>query len=391
MSGMITFFPVGCGDMALVHLADSSGTNILIDVNIRAAADDPDDSTRDVARDLRERLPRDNKGRPFVDALLISHPDKDHCSGLVKHFHLGPIDDYADDDLPDLERKILIRELWSSPMVFRRASKYHVLCDDAKAFNREAKRRVKRHRDGWLAKDGERVLILGEDEGGKTDDLAAILVKMGETFMRINGQSNAYFSATLLAPSPCQDDEMEEVLSKNQSSTILNMSLASSLQHPDACRYLTAGDAEVEIWERLWARYQETPDVLAYDLLLAPHHCSWHSLSHDSWSQLKERAKVSAAARKALEQARFGAMIIASSKEIRDDDCDPPCIRAKREYKDILSGHSGVFLCTGEEPNTRAPEPLEIEITAAGAKRKQARARGVAAATIAAAPRAGSC
>lgn len=389
MSAMVTFFPVGCGDMALVRLADEPATHVLVDVNIRAAADDADDDTRDVGKDLRDRLPRDIKGRPYVDAFLLSHPDKDHCTGLEKHFHLGPIADYPSDNRPDAEKKIVIREIWSSPMVFRRASKNHTLCPDAKAFNREAKRRVQRFRDGESLIDGERVLILGEDENGKTDDLSAILVKTGDKFRNINGRSNAYFEAHLLAPMPRQDDDDEELLSKNHSSTILNMKLASSVLQLDSCRFLTAGDAEVAIWERLWERYKATPDVLAYDLLLAPHHCSWHSLSYDSWSELREKATVAPDARSALSQARFGARIVASSKPIKDDDSDPPCIRAKREYKAILWDHSGIFHCTGEEPNATSPEPLEMEISASGVRRKEARARGVAAVTAAAAPRAG--
>ena len=390
MSAMITFFPVGCGDMALVRLADEPATHILIDVNIRGAADDPDDPTQDVAADLRARLPRDDRGRPYVDAFLLSHPDKDHCTGLQKHFYLGAIADYPDDKLPDHLKKIVIREIWSSPMVFRRASRTHSLCDDAKAFNQEAKRRVQRFKERQPLIDGERVLILGEDENGKTDALTAILVRMGETFSAVNGRPNSYFQAQLLGPLPRQPEDDETLLTKNHSSTVLNMRLASSLLRQDSCHFLTAGDAEVAIWERLWRRYQATPEVLAYDVLLSPHHCSWHSLSYDSWSALREQAKVAPDARSALAQAKFGALIIASAKPIQDDDCDPPCIRAKREYQSILSRPGGLFLCTGEEPNRSAPEPLEIEITAAGARKKTARARGVAAVAAAAAPRAGT-
>jgi hypothetical protein len=43
--------------------------------------------------------------------------------------------------------------------------------------------------------------------------------------------------------------------------------------------------------------------ALAYDVLLAPHHCSWHSLSWDSWSDYGEDAEVSSDARNALGQA----------------------------------------------------------------------------------------
>ena len=125
MTAHLSFFPVGNGDMTLVQT--EGGHNILIDMNIRAAADNPDDDTPDVATKLRDKLSRDAEGRLYVDALLVSHPDEDHCRGLRKHFHLGPPDEWSKG-----ADKILIREVWSSPMVFRRASRRHVLCEDAR-------------------------------------------------------------------------------------------------------------------------------------------------------------------------------------------------------------------------------------------------------------------
>ena len=61
MASKITLFPVGNGDMTLIET--DSGRKILIDLNIRAAADDPDDDTPDGASILRERLERDAEGR----------------------------------------------------------------------------------------------------------------------------------------------------------------------------------------------------------------------------------------------------------------------------------------------------------------------------------------
>jgi hypothetical protein len=273
MVARISFFVVGNGDMALIEL--ESGRKILIDVNIRKAADDPDDDTPDVAKELRSRLSRDAEGRLYVDALLLSHPDQDHCRGLRQHFHLG-----APGDWSETADKIFVREIWSSPMVFRRASSQHVLCEDAKAFNSEARRRVTRYREtGGAVGDGDRILILGEDENGKTDDLTAILIKVDQTFSRVNGEYDYSMATRLLAPRPKSDDEDEEELrSKNQSSTILRFSLMGG-GVVDAGRFLTGGDAEVAIWEGLWGRHASNPDWLSYDILLAPHHCSWHSLS----------------------------------------------------------------------------------------------------------------
>lgn len=363
MTTTLSFFPVGNGDMTLMETEE--GHKILIDVNIRAAADDPDDDTPDVVTKLRDRLPRDAAGRLYVDALLVSHPDEDHCRGLRKHFHLGPPGDWSRN-----ADKIFIREIWSSPMVFRRASRHHMLCDDARAFNAEARRRVRRFRESLQSVgDGDRILILGEDENGKTDDLQDILVRVGQEFSRINGRVDRSMTACLLAPLPTGDDDDEELLSKNNSSTALRFSLSGDGIH-DKCRFLTGGDAEVAVWEKLWQRHQWDPERLSYDILQAPHHCSWHSLSHDSWSEQGEDAEVREDARSALSQARDGATIIASSNPIKDDGNDPPCIRAKREYASITDGVGGAFKCVGEHPSEKSPDVMEFEIGRHGVRLK---------------------
>lgn len=386
MVAKITFFPVDNGDMTLVRLADTNTSSLLIDCKIRAAADNSNESTFDVGTALRKRLKRDNQGRPYVDAMLLSHPDEDHCLGLEKHFWLGPILDYSDDDKPDHEKRIIIRQMWSSAMIFRRASKNHTLCDDAKAFNREAKRRVQKNIDcDFSVGNGDKILIMGEDQDGKTDELSPILIRQGARFNGVNGGATNFLCSHLLAPISKQDDDTEETLSKNGSSVIINFEIKSSEYGSGVSRYLTGGDAGVAIWERLSQEYSS--DDLAYDLMLAPHHCSWRSLSYDSWSEKGEDAVLSAAAREALGNANTGAIIVSSSKPITDDDTDPPCIRAKREYRAIL-GVMGIFKCTGEEPTRANPKPIEIEATSTGFKLAVALA-AASSITAAAAPRAG--
>lgn len=389
MTAKITFFQVGNGDMTLVRLADVRGTAILIDTHIRASADDPQDDTPDVAKALRNKLKFDNKHRPFVDVFMLSHPDQDHCGGLSKHFWLGHPDDYPDDDLHHSKKRIIIRELWSSPLVFRRRSKNHVLCKDAQAFDAEARRRARYWQTNHFAFDGNRILIMGEDADGKTDNLQAILVKAGETFSRINGEYSSFFSGMLLAPAPHEDDEnLEDALSKNESSIVMNMRLSPQAGSLNPVHLLMGGDAEVLIWERLWERYKDQPEVLQYDLLLTPHHCSWHSLSYHSWSQYGENARVNEDARNALGQARAGATIISSSKQILDDENDPPCIRAKREYDEIADDVDGWFGCTGD---LKDKEFIEFEVTQSGtiARVVAGVASAAASTAAAAAPRAG--
>ncbi|WP_262048158.1 metallohydrolase [Bradyrhizobium sp. Bra78] len=363
MAAKTMHFRVGNGDMMLMVL--DSGKRILVDIDIRADADDEDTDTPDVGGQLRkelEDLGRDSKGRLYVDAFLLTHPDQDHIRGLKNHFHLGPPGDWSKS-----ADKILIREQWSSPIVFRRASKDHTLCDDACDWSAEARRRVKKFREEGTQVDGNRILIMGEDVDGKTDDIGAIVVKVDSLFSTIAGAGDESFEARLLAPLKADDEEEEALISKNDSSVILRVDLKVS--QVVKARYLIGGDAGVAIWERLWDRNKNRASRLEYDVLIAPHHCSWRSLSYDSWSEKGEKAKVNEAARSALAQAREGALIISSSKPVEDDEDDPPCIRAKREYLEILEQPNGEFKCVADGSGDK---PLVIEIASSGTKIKRA-------------------
>lgn len=360
MTAAITFFPVCNGDMTLVQFDNDQ--KLLIDIHVRAAADDPDDDTPDVMAQLRDRLTRDEMGRLFVDAFLLSHPDKDHILGLEKHFHLGPPAEWvkADD-------KIIIREMWSSPIVFRRASKNHVLCADAKAWAKEARRRVALYRSTKVTGvEGNRIQIMGEDIDGKTDDIGGIVTKTEGLVTRLNNVVSGTFEARLLAPLPQGDDEeLDELMAKNRSSVILRFTLRGA-GYADKCRFLSGGDAEVAIWERLWDKHGAAhADWLTYDILQAPHHCSWHSLSYDSYSTYGEDAEVCGSARTALAQIRKGAVIIASCEHIDPEDADPPSDRAKREYISIVDGKSDRFLCVTDVWDDEK-QPLRYEIGGSG-------------------------
>lgn len=354
MSATVVFFPVGNGDMTLIET--DSGKKILIDCRIREGSEHPD-----VITDLRKRLTRDSKDRLFIDVFIWSHPDEDHCLGISKYFHLGKPEDWNEDN--DL---IFINGIWSSPLVFRRASKNHTLTGDAKELNKEAKRRVNKFREVKSMTDGNYVKILAEDENGKTDDILDIVLKIDNYTTEINSFYDSSFKANLLGPSPKSDiDEDEENLGKNHSSVIINFTLSAGT---NSASYLTGGDAEVVCWETLLKRMKTNNSVkdLNYDIMLAPHHCSWHTLSHESWSGFKAKgqtAKASDDALEALGQANESAIIISSSKSIEDDDTDPPSFAAKNEYLKILDNVSGTFKCVADNIDKDINMPLEIEIS----------------------------
>lgn len=370
MNAKVTYFPVGTADMSLVKLVD--GFTILVDCYLQ---EEPTDNRHTVVDDLYDVLPEDDLGRPYVDAFMLTHPDEDHCKGAADFLHLTSPDLYDDDPGDDNRKKIFVRGMWSSPLVYRRRSSKHKLCDDAAAINTEAKRRVEVFRTcsaDEAEAHGNRIVILGsdykeEDDTDRLEGLGDIVVDVDETFEITDEGGRLLLEATVLGPLPPSEiDGDEDVLTKNNSSVILNMAVKAQAGGDSDNLLLFGGDAEVEIWRRLRDKHGNDLNPLVYDILLAPHHCSWGVLSDDAASD--NSAKVDPKARDALAQGRDNCYIVTSCEPIKDNKGLPPMLRAKNEYIDILDDSTDHFFCTGEYPAENAPTPLTFDLMAYGPK-----------------------
>lgn len=361
---IISYYPVSNGGMTLIRLNDPLKTSILIDINIRDV-DASEEDICDVAQELRDRLPKDSNNRPYVDAFILTHHHDDHVLGFGTYFHVGSADNYVepeDDECP----KIIIQEMWSTPRFWKKASATYTLSDDAKEFNKEMKRRVKLFQDNKvIQQEGDRAIIVGKDTGGNTEGLDLIIRDVGTTFSKVNERDlSSKLEGFIMGPLDKQKDEPDEDFDdKNRQSIILQLTVKESLY---SHKILLPGDAECLVWEKLWGLYKDT-DRLDYDLLTAPHHCSWHSLSYDSQSEC-DGPTVCEDSKKALSKVKTGARIIAQCKPIKDDDDDPPSKAAKDEYLTIVSGSN--FYCTDEYPDKDNPEPLEFNLTSNGPQKK---------------------
>lgn len=368
MTASIEFFPVGSGDMTLIRL--QSGKTILIDINIRQKADQESEKDYpDVAGMLKQRLERDSDHRLYVDVFMLSHPDQDHISGLRKHFHLGAPSTWKEPE-EDEPEKIIIREMWSSPLTFRRLDKVDgPLIPEAEAWRKEAKRRVKLFRDGDSASgvDGNFIRVLGEDvHHDKTDGIERLLVKTGQTLDEICRKKDPSFSAVLLAPKVVSKEEADELPGKNNSSIVMQFSLAATDDNKVAGKFLTGGDAEVDIWKRVWQRNKEVPENLEYHILQTPHHCSLGALSYDQYSDRNgktgkgEDCEIDPEAYRALSQAEAKAFIV-GSMDVPERESGRGL--ARRIYTDLAESVSGQMFCTMDDSKDR---PLTIFITESG-------------------------
>lgn len=363
---IISFFPVGNGGMKLLRLNDSyeKGTTILKDIKIR----DPfasEEEICDVAQELRDRLPKDLNGRPYVDVFILTHHDDDHVHGLAEHFHLGPLDVYVD---PEEEEhpKIIIKELWCTPRFWKNASENYTLLSDAKAFNKEMRRRVALFENTkTIQGEGHRAIIIGKDPKGRTDGLEMIVRDIGCSFSKVNERNiSTKLDIFLLGPLEQQSNEPDEDFEKkNRQSIVMQMTV---YEGGYANQILMSGDAECLVWDTLWEQHKNT-GRLQYDLLSIPHHCSWHSLSYDSWSDC-DAPEICKNAKDALSQKKTGARLIAQSKPIKNDEADPPSMAAKDEYLKVVT--SANFFCTDKYPEEGKAEPLEFNLTGGGPQQK---------------------
>ena len=364
----VTFFPVGekNGGMTLIKLNDLDNTVILIDCSI---GEELIANYCDVKQELRDRLPSDLEGRPYVDAFILTHRHDDHLKGFQKYFHLGPLGEYNKDDD---ELKIIIKELWSSHIFGKPASSTYNLCDDARAFNKEMKRRVELFKsDSQIKNEGDRAIIIGKEPDGKPDGIGKIKYDIGDMFTKINNRDLiSKFSGYILSPIEKQETEDDECFTdKNRQSIVIQLTIKQGIYEN---KLLLSADAECLVWETLWTKYKNDTSKLEYDILYAPHHCSWHSLSYDSQSN-DDNPQVCIEAKKALSQKKEGAFIVSQSKIIKDADQDPPSEAAKKEYVEIVGEVQ--FICTNEYPDKKKPEPLEFNFTGDGPQKRGVRER----------------
>ena len=325
----LVFWPVGNGDSTTIVV--DAETYLQVDLNHLEKSEDDDDASWAVVDELVERLPKVN-GRPYLAAFALTHPDQDHCRGFA-----------------ELLDEVDIGELWFTPRIFREYSKD--LCDDAKEFKKEAERRVKKAID---TEDdpgaGNRVRIFGYSELLEEEDFKGFpkdrLTVPGDELTVIDEKDvSDEFRAFVHAP--FKDDDAGE---RNDTSLGMQITLYHGARK---LRALLLGDLSYPIIKRIF-EVSETDD-LAWNVLLAPHHCSKAAMYWKDDGEDDEKLKkhiVEEIDKASLEPNR----VVSSSNSVPSSNKagdNPPHAKAKTQYEIITES----FLCTMDQD-----EPIVAKI-----------------------------
>jgi hypothetical protein len=347
------FWPVGTGDSSTVVVDEQ--TVVQVDLHDLAKADDDDTHEVPVVDLLVDALPDGTDGRPYLAVFILTHADKDHCSGFA-----------------ELLARATIGELWATPRLWREFDDPDApeLCKDARAFQEESVRRVETTKkaiaNGRAPSSGDRILVVGydtdHDKHAYSELGDAYLATPGDSITALDGKSFAgRFEAFIHAP--FKADCAEE---RNETSLSVQITLTEDGGRDG--KMLLFGDLAHDTIMKIFT-YSEDHDreqYLEWDLLLAPHHCSKKVMYvREEGRDLRKDDVLDAFGR----HARDGAVIVSSSGPIpaRDEDGkNPPHRKAADRYREIVD--AGNFLCTMEWPSEEAPAPVTFGVDAEGAR-----------------------
>jgi hypothetical protein len=355
----IKYYPVSNGDTSLITLEDK--TTIVVDCNIRESSKgDTDPEMFDVKKDLLNSVQKDN-GIPYVDVFILTHGDQDHCRGFKTNFYQGNPKDYKDKHKND--GLIRLDAMWFSPMIAEQYTN-----DDEDAYQIEAERRLKLHRDKHPDKDlrGNRIRIIGYDNSKKYDDLDHLRSTPGQIVSRFNDKDQTTFSIFIHAPFKIDMNSTDK--DKNSASIVFQARFKSSVNSTDfATLAMFGGDSDHTTWKQILdrtKRYRNDVNnkALDWDIFLSPHHCSWSFFNDRPQNENPIPMRTSL---DTLNYKRNNAKVIASSKKIKDDEDNPPHYEAKQEYIKKV-GSVNFYNTEDYDVKGKTPQPIIFEVTSQG-------------------------
>ena len=256
------FWPVGTGDSSTVVVNESA--LIQVDLHDLAKADDDDTHEVPVVDLLVEALPRGTDGRPYLAVFVLTHADKDHCSGFE-----------------ELLDQVTIGELWATPRLWREyadAGRAGAVQGRHRRSRKSRSAGSRRRRRPWPAARSRPAATASwwSATTPTTTSTPTPSCLTGSSPRRATASprstawtSRGRFEAFIHAP--FKDDCAE---ARNETS--LSMQVTLTEDGGQDGKLLLFGDLAHDTIMKIfnYSEDQERERYLAWDLLLAPHHCS---------------------------------------------------------------------------------------------------------------------
>jgi len=319
----IKYYPVGNGDCSLIK---NEGISIITDCKIRNIEDGIYDVKKDLLNELKKR-----DSKPFTDLFILSHHDQDHCLNFGEHFYTGKVEDYNDDE----NETIIIDELWVNEYIL---SDETIKNDsDAGILRKEVKRRRDLYKNNNSSKDerGNRLVLVGYDANQNFTNVPNYTP--GNVYNQINGEELDNLELFIHAPFIKDVIKSNAIGDRNMSSIVYQARFLKNSEGEFNSRVLHGGDADHYRWAEIKKQTEdhENQDALHWDIFLAPHHCSWTFFNDTPYKDEENDIDNSTPQQSSLDILDYkleGAKIVTSSKEIKNDDDNPPHYPAKEEY-----------------------------------------------------------
>ncbi|MDQ3484741.1 MAG: hypothetical protein M3445_04940, partial [Actinomycetota bacterium] len=339
------FWPVGTGDSTTIVVDEE--LVVQIDLNDQAQADDPDSPVVAVVDRLAEGLPATGPdGMPYLAVFVLTHADVDHCRGFE-----------------DLLATVAVGELWVTPRLWREYAADDVaLSAPTEAFRQEAERRIQATKEAVAAgkepESGDRVLIIGYDTDHDEHAYSELPDKYvsgpGKSVTALDGvDCTGRFEAFLHGP--FKDDCAK---ARNDTSVGMQVTLSDG---SGIGQFLLFGDLKHDTLKKIfdYSTAKGRADRVAWDVLLAPHHCSKYAMyvGEELQQDLLDALEAS---------ANSGARVVSSSHAFRHADKsgdNPPHLKARDRYNEIVDEP---VLCTMEHGSAEAPSAVVFEVDPAG-------------------------
>lgn len=344
----VIFWPIGTGDSTTLVLIPSE---IVMQIDLRhlEKADDKEEPEWPIVDHLVKVLPRKNN-RPYLALFVLTHPDKDHIQGFA-----------------ELLKRVDIGEIWHTPKIFRDQSDEESICDDAKAFRKEADRRRKAIlADAQNTKSGNRLRIIGYDDVLGEEKYKALpdscKSRPGDRVWFVDG-TNLSTDFHVFIHAPFSDDQAKD---RNNTSLSLNVVFQQGEKY---AQFFFFGDREYLTIKQIFETTEKQKKNTAYlnwDVMLCGHHCS-KAVMH--WKEEQDKEEVF---KKDImdyfekyKKKATGYVVSSSHSAFTDGEGDlPPHKKARARYEQIVK--TGHFICTHEYPDKKNPEPIVFVIGSDG-------------------------